>query len=235
VSAVAQPREVVTVYAAASLKDALDELLKAQGSTRAVYASSATLARQIENGAPADVFIAADHDWMDYLEGKRRLRPGSRVNWLSNRLVLIAPADSVVRLALAPKFALAPALGAGRLAIADPASVPAGKYGKAALESLGVWSAVAHKLAPSENVRAALLLVVRGETPLGIVYASDAQVEPKVRVVGEFPPNTHPPIVYPAALLAASRAPRAQAVLDALRAHSAMAVWRRHGFVVTPG
>lgn len=231
----AQPRAGVTVYAAASLKDALDILLKAQSSrsgVKAVYAGSATLARQIEHGAPADLFIAADLDWMDYLERKKRLRPGSRVNLLTNRLVLIAPASHASTLAIKPGFPLASALGTGRLAMADPASVPAGKYGKAALQSLGVWPEVVKKIAPAENVRTAMLLVARGETPFGIVYASDAMAEPKVKVLGEFPAATHPPIVYPAALIAARHSSEAVAILAFLRSAEARAIWRKHGFGV---
>jgi molybdate transport system substrate-binding protein len=154
------------------------------------------------------------------------------VNLLSNRLVLVAPGDSKVALTIAPKFPLAAALGDNRLAIADPGSVPAGKYGKAALEALGVWRSVAPKLAPGENVRAALALVARGEAPFGIVYRTDALAERKVRVVGEFPANLHPPIVYPAALLADSRSKSAERLLRFLRSVEARAVWRKFGFVV---
>ncbi len=233
----AQTRTSVNIYAAVSLKDALDALLgtpeaQARGAAKGVYAASSTLARQIERGAPADLYIAADAEWMDYLAQRNLLRAGTRVNLLNNRLVLIAPAHARATLAIAPNFALAAALGNGRLAIADPDSVPAGRYGKAALQALGVWHAVSHKLAPTENVRAALLLVARGEAPLGIVYATDAVAEPRVRVQGEFPRNSHAPIVYPAAILASSKAREAQALLDYLRGASARAVWRKYGFAI---
>ena len=228
----AQPRERITLYAAASLKDAMDALLKGRENVNAIYAGSSTLARQIENGAPADIFVSADLDWMDYLEKKNLLRAGTRFNLLGNRLVLIAPANEKTALAIAPRFQLAAALGSGRLAIADPDSVPAGRYGKAALQALGVWDSVAKRIAPSDNVRAALLLVARGETPLGVVYASDAAVDARVKVVGQFPADSHPPIVYPAALVSASRANGAAALLAHLRSSDAAVLWRRHGFGV---
>jgi molybdate transport system substrate-binding protein len=233
----AQEAADVTVYAAASLKESLDELTRqfarqAGGKVRVSYAASSTLARQIEKGAPADLFISADLEWMDYLQQRKLLRAGTRVNLLSNRLVLIAPADSKVKLAIAPQFSLAAALGKDRLAMADPASVPAGKYGKAALQALGVWDAVASRLAPGENVRAAMVLVARGEAPFGIVYSTDAIAERKVRLIGEFPAHLHPPIVYPAAMLADSRSKSAEALLRFLRSAEARAVWKKLGFVV---
>ena len=223
------------------MKDALDALIRLHGrssnhaqvaTAKAVYAASSTLARQIERGAPADIFIAADVQWMDYLVQRKLIHAASRINLLSNRLVLIAPATRPSRLLITPGFALAQALGDGRLAMADPASVPAGKYGKAALRALGVWDALERKVAPAENVRAALMLVARGETPFGVVYASDAFAEPRVRVQGTFPANTHAPIVYPAALVMASHNARAQAWLDVLRSREARTVWRQYGFGV---
>ncbi|MGQ0749337.1 MAG: molybdate ABC transporter substrate-binding protein [Betaproteobacteria bacterium] len=228
----------VTVYAAASLKEALDDLARrfekaTRSKVRVAYAGSPMLARQIEKGAPGDIFISADTDWMDYLDHRKAIRAGARVDLLSNRLVLIAPADSTQSLAIAPGFPLAKALEDGRLAMADPDSVPAGKYGKAALEALGVWKEVAGKVARAENVRAALALVARGETPLGIVYTTDAAAEKRVRVVGEFSPKLHPPIVYPAAVLASSRSKAAVSFLDFLRSPSAGEVWKRYGF--SPG
>jgi molybdate transport system substrate-binding protein len=233
--AVAQERTAVTVYAAISLKDALDELAKRfetdTGSKVTVsYAGSPMLARQIEKGAPADVFISADMDWMDYLESRNAIRAGSRVNLLSNRLALVAPGDSTIALAIGPNFPLAIALGKGRLAMADPDSVPAGKYGRAALEKLGIWREVAPKVARAENVRAALALVARAEAPLGIVYSTDALAERKVRIVGEFSPSLHPPIVYPAAILTESRSQGAETLLRFLQSAPARAVWQRHGF-----
>ena len=233
----AQSRAEVTVYAAASMKEGLDNLVRhfenqGGGKVRVSYAASSTLARQIEKGAPADVFISADLEWMDYLAQRKFIRAASRANLLSNRLVLIAPVDSKAVLAIAPKFPLAQALGDSRLAIADPASVPAGKYARSALEALGVWHEVAPKAARAENVRAALALVARGEAPFGIVYSTDAIAERKVRVVGEFPANLHPPIVYPAALLADSRSKAAEALLRFLRSAAAREVWQKFGFIV---
>jgi molybdate transport system substrate-binding protein len=231
----AQQSATVTVYAAASVKEALDELAsrfqKHSGSKVIVsYAGSPLLARQIEKGAPADLFISADTDWMDYLERRKALRPGTRVDLLSNRIVLIAPADSKVALKIERNFKLAEALGASRMAMADPDSVPAGKYGEAALQSLGVWSKVASRVARAENVRAALALVARGESALGVVYATDAAAEKRVRIVGEFSPQLHPPIVYPAAVLAASGSSSAQPFLDYLKTGAAHEVWQRYGF-----
>ncbi len=236
-AAIAQTRPVVTVYAAASLKEGLDDLalqFAKQGgaAVRVSYAASSALARQIENGAPSDVFISADIEWMDYLDKRKLIQSASRVNLLSNRLVLIAPADSKSPIVIASNFPLAKALGGGRLAMADPGSVPAGKYAKAALESLGVWHQLAPRLAPAENVRAALALVARGEVPFGIVYSSDALAEPKVRVAGLFPLNIYPPIVYPAALVAQSRSKAATSLLLFLRSSEAHSVWRKYGFVV---
>lgn len=236
-AALAQNRTQVMVYAAASMKEALDELAKhfeAQGGGRVVvsYAASSALARQVEKGAPADLFVSADLDWMDYLAARKLIRAESRVDLAANRLVLIAPVASKAALVIGPQFPLAAALGEGRLALADPASVPAGKYGKAALEALGVWDSVSARTARAENVRAALALVARGEAPLGIVYATDAIAERKVRVVGEFAANLHPPIVYPAAIIANSKSAAAAPLLRFLRSTQARAVWRRHGFTV---
>lgn len=228
------------VFAAASLKNALDEanaLYRQQSGQRAVaaYAASSALARQIEAGAPADVFVSADLDWMDHLEQRRLVREGSRANLLGNRLVLVAPARSATQLRIAPGFALAAALGPdGRLAMADTNAVPAGKYGKAALEKLGVWASVAGRVAPAESVRAALLLVSRGETPLGIVYQTDAAVDPNVRIVDGFPADSHPPIVYPIAILARSTHPGAARYVDVLRSPAARPAFEKQGFTILP-
>jgi len=222
------------VFAAASLKDALDAIARDYQPTAKVvvsYAASPTLAKQIENAAPADLFISADLDWMDYLQARKLINARSRVNLLRNRLILIAPADSKVTLEIKPGFALAAALGNSRLAMANPAAVPAGKYGKAALESLGVWQSVAAKVAPADNVRAALTLVSRGEAPFGIVYRTDAIADKKVKIVGEFPAGSYPPIIYPAAVVVASRnAQKAQALLDYLGSAHARALFARYGF-----
>jgi molybdate transport system substrate-binding protein len=234
VIAVPARAETVTVFAAASLKDALDENVKtfqAQSTERIVvsYAASSALAKQIEAGAPADVFISADLEWMDYLEKRGLIRADTRRNLLRNRLVLIAPADSKVSVDIARGFPLAALLGNGRLAMANPDAVPAGKYGKAALEALGVWNDVKSKVASTENVRAALVLVSRGEAPLGIVYRTDAAADPKVRVAGVFPESTHPPIIYPAALTASAKAAAAPFVNWLYRVE-ARAIFKKHGF-----
>lgn len=225
----------VTAFAAASLKEAMDELARrfevATGNKVIVsYGASNALARQIEAGAPADIFISADRDWMDYLDGKRLVAPNSRFDLLRNALVLVAPASSSATLAIGPNFGLAAALGKEKLAMANPDSVPAGKYGRSALEKLGVWMSVERQVARAENVRAALALVSRGEAPFGIVYRTDAMADKGVRVVDVFPPDSYPPIVYPAASLAGSQSTAAKPLLDYLRAAAARPVWEKHGF-----
>ena len=226
----------VTVFAAASLSDALQEIGKAYqqktGHTVAFsFAASSALARQIEASPGADVFISADSDWMDYLDKKGLVVHATRKDILGNSLVLVTPAASKTPLKIAPHFALAAALGGGRLSIADPASTPAGKYGKAALTALGVWDSVSGHLAPAENVRVALSYVARGETPFGIVYTTDAMAEPRVRIVGTFPQNTHAPIVYPAALTK-DAGPLAKEFLDYLEGPQARAVFQKDGFAI---
>lgn len=228
------------VFAAASLKTALDEINAGQGAVPPVnvkisYAASSALARQAESGAPADIFLSADLDWMDYLEQRRLVKPGTRSTLLGNRIVLIAPANSKASVKIAPGFDLAGLLGRdGRLAMADVNAVPAGKYGKAALEALHVWPDAAGRIAQAENVRAALLLVARGEAPAGIVYATDAAVEKNVRVLDAFPAGTHPPILYPAAVLAESKHPQAASWLASLRSPAAKAVFEKNGFNLVP-
>jgi molybdate transport system substrate-binding protein len=227
----------ITVFAAASLKNALDAIAadwrKKTGNPVTIsYAASPTLAKQIESGAPADLFISADLDWMDYLQKRNLIDPKTRRDLLGNKLVLIAPKNSPVRATtIAPGFPLAAWLGGGRLAMADPNTVPAGKYGKAALTKLGVWQEVAGRVAAAENVRAALLLVARGEAPLGIVYRTDAAVEPSVRVVAAFPADTHPPITYPMALTASARA-GASDFAAYLRGETAAKQFEAQGFTV---
>ncbi len=223
------------VLAAASLQEALGAVADAwvkQKHVRPVisFAGSSALARQIEAGAPADLFISADEEWMDYLEKRSLLAPGTRKVIAGNRLVLIAPSDSKVTLKIAKGFPLARALGSGRLAMADPAGVPAGRYGRAALEALGVWAAVEPRVVRSENVRAALALVERGEAPFGIVYATDAAASRKVRVVGVFPASSHASIRYPAARLKTAKADEASAFLAFLTSREAKAIFARHGF-----
>lgn len=226
--------ESLLVFAAASLTEALDEVNRAFSAqthlaVKASYAASSVLAKQIDAGARADVFFSADREWMDYLEQRGRLRSGTRRDVLGNTLVLIAPADGRVELKIVPGFALLAALGNGRLAMADPDSVPAGLYGKAALSKLGVWAGVAPRLARAENVRAALAYVARGETPLGIVYGTDAAAQTRVRVLDVFPADTHPLIVYPAALTAGAR-PAAPQYLAFLGGEAARTIFARYGF-----
>jgi molybdate transport system substrate-binding protein len=230
----AQGNDVV-VFAAASLKNALDAVAaawqKETGSKVTIsYGASPALAKQIEQDAPAHIFIAADLDWMDYVASKKLIRLESRANLLGNRIVLIVPRDKRQTLEIKPGFDLAKILGDGRLAIANVQSVPAGKYGKAALEKLGVWSSVAGKLAQTENVRAALLLVSRGEAAAGIVYQTDAASDAGVTIAGTFPEDTHPAIVYPIALTAKATAPAAAAFLAYVRGQMAKAVYDAEGF-----
>jgi molybdate transport system substrate-binding protein len=229
--------EDLLVFAAASLKDALDAAIAEYQATggvpvKAAYASSSTLARQIEYGAPADIFISANAQWMDYLEEHDLVQSGSRAELLGNRLVLVAPRDADIRLEIAPGFDLLGALDGGRLAMGDPDHVPAGTYGRAALESLGVWQGVAAQVARADNVRAALALVARGEAPLGVVYRSDAAADATVRVVDDFPPDSHPPIIYPLAIMAESKHPAAPELVEFLKSGSAAASFERFGFAV---
>ncbi len=233
--ACAADRPAITVFAAASLTDALQEVsgdFTAAESipVRLSFAASSALARQIESGAPADVFFSADLEWMDELEARGLIRADSRRDALGNRLVLVAPADSGIELRIAPGFALAAALGTGRLATGDPDAVPVGRYARAALEHLGAWPGVANRLVRADNVRAALTLVDRGEAPLGIVYATDARIDPRVRVVDVFPADSHPPIRYPIALTTAAR-PDAARFMAFLASPAADAAFKRHGFV----
>ena len=220
------------VFAAASLRNALDEVVQAYPGERPVvaYAGSSTHARQIEGGAPAGVFISADRDWMSYLHDRGFLIPGTRQDLLGNRLVLVArPGSALLLLVIRPGMPLAPALGDGRLALAHPEHVPAGKYARSALERLGVWHQVKPRIASAENVRAALALVARGEAPLGIVYQSDVNAEPKVRIVGRFDPALHPPIVYPMALVRGADR-RAVDFAEFLRSEQAQRIFENHGF-----
>jgi len=237
--ALAQQRDTapLTVFAAASLKESMDAAARAYEMATGVpvrvsYAASSALARQIEQDAPADVFFSADLEWMDYLQQRGKVDAAQRRNLLGNRLVLIAPARSSARVDLSQPRTLLAALGDGRLAVGQTASVPAGKYARASLESLGVWEPLRGKLAESESVRAALMLVARGETPLGIVYLSDAQAEPAVRVVATFADDSHPPIVYPVAPLRGDRNAQAAAFVRWLESAPAQALFRERGFSV---
>jgi molybdate transport system substrate-binding protein len=227
----------VLVFAAASLKNALDDVAaqwQRDTGKKAVisYAASNTLIKQIEQGAPADIFISADLDWMDYGQQKGLIKPDTRANLLGNRIVLVAPKDSTISVTIAPGFDLAALLKGGRLAMGNVDAVPAGKYGKAALEKLGAWDGVKDKVAPAESVRAALVLVSRGEAPLGIVYQTDAASDPSVKIVGTFPENSHPPIIYPIAMTKDSSKPEAQAFLAYIRSPAARPAFERQGFTV---
>lgn len=233
----AAAEETVTVFAAASLKNALDEINAAcaadVGEKATIsYAASSALAKQIEQGAPADIFISADLAWMTYLSDKGLTRKETEVKLLGNRIVLVAPADSPAATEIKPGFDLAGLIGDGKLAMANVESVPAGKYGKAALEKLGVWTSVEGDIAQAENVRAALALVSTGEAPLGIVYQTDATADPKVKIIATFPEDSHPPIVYPAAQTAASKDDDAPAFLKCLQTAKAKDLFQKQGFTV---
>lgn len=232
----------ILLFAAASLKNALDEIATAWGRDsgkpppKISYAASSALAKQIEQGAPADIFLSADLDWMGYVAARNLIQPETRVNLLGNRIVLIAPRDSSAAVDLEAGVDLAKvltnALWGGRLAMANVDAVPAGKYGKAALEKLGAWNDVKGSVAQAENARAALLLVARGEAPLGIVYSTDAAAEPNVRIVATFPEDSHPPVIYPVARIRGSRSADAKPFLDHLRSAKARMVFEKQGFSV---
>jgi molybdate transport system substrate-binding protein len=227
----------VLVFAAASLKNALDDAVagyqqKGGAKVNVSYAASSALAKQIESGAPADIFISADLDWMNDVQQHGAIQAATRANLLGNVLVLVAPADSSVKLEIKPGFPLAAALGDNHLAMADPDAVPAGKYGKAALQKLGVWDTVESKVARAEDVRAALLFVSRKEAPLGIVYQTDATADKGVKIVAAFPADTYPPIIYPIALTASSKNAYAVKFLAFLRSDGAKPYFEKQGFAV---
>jgi len=232
--ALADERDL-TVFAAASMKNALDEIdaafvQKTGIKVVASYAASSALAKQIEQGAPADIFLSADTGWMDYAEARQSIKQATRTNLLGNSIVLIAPKPSKVdKVTIGPGFDLAGLAGDGKIATGDVNAVPVGKYAKAALEELGAWQAAAPKFAMAESVRAALTLVARGEAPLGIVYATDAKVEPSVKVIGTFPADSHPPIIYPVAATSAAK-PAAADYLAFLQSWQAKAIFERYGF-----
>ena len=232
--ALAQDKSLV-VFAAASLKNALDDIdaaftAKAGIKIVASYAASSALAKQIEQGAPADIFVSADTDWMDYAASRKTINEPTRVNLLGNSMVLIAPKDSTIdNVAIVPGFDLARLAGDGKIATGDVKSVPVGKYAKAALEKLGAWPAAAPKFAMAESVRAALTLVARGEAALGIVYATDAKAEPGVKIVGTFPADSHPAIIYPVAATVTAKAEAAD-YLAFLRSSAAKTILERYGF-----
>lgn len=233
----AKADDKIIVFAAASLKGPLDDAAAAfkaakGGDVAISYAGSSALAKQIEEDAPADLFISADLDWMDHVEKANMVKEGTRSNWLGNTLVLIGPADSNATLKIVDGFDLAGAIGDGKLAMADVKAVPAGKYGKSSLEKLGVWPSIEPKVAQTENVRAALALVASGEAPFGIVYQTDANAEPKVQVIDTFPEDSHKPIIYPIAQLTNSKAPLAADFLTYLKSPDATALFEKAGFKI---
>lgn len=235
-SAAPAGQEAPVVLAASSLQESLTEIadaFAAGGKERPVlsFAATSSLARQVESGAPADIVLAADGEWMDVLDEKNLLAVGERMDLLTNSLVLVAPLEADARGTEALAEALA---GPGRIAMADPQAVPAGRYGRAALEHLGLWNSVEPRIVPAENVRAALAFVERGEVAAAIVYATDASASKRVKITYSFPPESHPPIVYPAALLAASDAGAAKEFLGFLRSEEAQAIFRRRGFGTAP-
>ena len=227
----------VLVFAAASLKNALDDadaayLKQTKTKITASYAASGPLAKQIENGAPADIFISADLNWMKYVSDKHLIQEQSQVNLLGNKLVLVAAKDSTLKVDITPGFDLAGLIGNSRLSIGDPKSVPAGTYAQAALTKLGVWDKVQGKLAPAADVRGALALVSKGESPLGIVYQTDVNSDPGVKTIAEFPQDSYPPIIYPVALLASSKNPDAVKFLNWLTSKPAAVYFEKQGFTV---
>jgi molybdate transport system substrate-binding protein len=232
----AAAQDSLTVFAAASMRNALDDADAAFSQATGVkvvasYAATSALAKQIEQGAPADVFVSADLKWMDYAIAHRLVQPETRVNLLGNRLVLIAPkASKLDHVAIGRDFDIAKLAGSGRIAVADVKAVPAGRYAREALISLGAFAAAEAKLAQAENVRAALAYVARGETPLGIVYATDAHVEPGVKIVGVFPESSHPPITYPVAATSASKSAQVARYLHFLQTPAAKAIFEKYGF-----
>lgn len=227
--------KTITVFAAASMKNALDEVDAAYTTKTGVkiiasYAASSVLAKQIEQGAPADVFVSADTDWMDYAISRKTINEPTRVNLLGNSMVLIAPKDSEINnVTISQGFDLAKLAGDGRIATGDVKSVPAGKYAKAALEKLGAWTAAEPKFAMAESVRAALTLVARGEANLGIVYSTDAKVEPGVKIVGTFPVDSHPAIIYPVAATMTAK-PETNDYLAFLKSSAAKTILEKYGF-----
>ncbi len=228
-------KPTIIVFAAASLTNVLQEVGDGFTKDSSIpvkfsFAASSTLARQIENGAPADVFFSADLEWMDYLQTRKLIQVATRHDVLGNHLVLVAPVTSKITLRIAPNFPLLAAVGNSRLAIGDPDGVPAGRYAHEALTKLGVWNAVADRLARADSVRSALVLVDRGEAPLGIVYQTDALIDKNVRVVDVFPDNTHLPITYPIALANGAKADAAE-FLSYVQSPAADIIFKRYGFI----
>jgi molybdate transport system substrate-binding protein len=237
-SAQTTKNRAVTVFAAASTTDAVTEICelfmeKKLGTATFSFGSSSTLAKQIENLAPADIFISANIEWMDYLDEKQLIDSSSRIDLLGNKIVLIAPADSTIQqIDLDEHVDLTGLLGDSRLAMGDPNHVPAGIYAKQALEKIGIWKNVENVIAPSKDVREALVLVERGEAPLGVVYSTDASLTNKVKIVGEFPIDSHPPIVYPVAIVSGRKIPEVESLFQFLKGPEAKAIFEKHGFLV---
>jgi molybdate transport system substrate-binding protein len=237
-SAQTAKNRVVTVFAAASTTDAVTEICelfmeKKLGTATFSFGSSSTLAKQIENLAPADIFISANIEWMDYLDEKELIDSSSRIDLLGNKIVLIAPADSTIQqIDMAEHVDLVGLLGDGRFAMGDPNHVPAGIYAKQALENLDIWKSVENAIAPSKTVREALMLVERGEAPLGVVYSTDAAITNKVRIVGELPIDSHTPIVYPVAIVSERKTPDVETLFQFLKGPEAKAIFEKHGFLV---
>lgn len=230
--------DTVTVFAAASTTNAMSDIGKRyveqqKGRVRFSFAASSTLAKQIDNGAPADIYVSANVKWMEYLMSQKMILPNSRVNLLGNRIVLIVPSQSALKhINIKPDFPLAGYLDDGRLAMGDPEHVPAGMYGKEALKRLKVWRQVKNKVAGMKDVRAALMMVERGEVPLGLVYSTDAAISSKVRIVGVFPPETHSPIIYPVAIVANHERPSVERFMAFLKSAAARTVFEKYGFRV---
>ena len=237
-SAQATENRVVTVFAAASTTDAVTEICelfmeKKLGMGTFSFGSSSTLAKQIENLAPADIFISANIEWMDYLDEKQLIDSSSRIDLLGNKIVLIVPADSTIQqIDMDEQVDLAGLLGKSRLAMGDPNHVPAGIYAKQALENLNIWKSVENVIAPSKTVREALVLVERGEAPLGVVYSTDVSITNKVKIVGELPIDSHPPIVYPMAIVSGRKTPEVKSLFQFLKGPEAKAIFEKYGFLV---
>jgi molybdate transport system substrate-binding protein len=232
------PAKEIVVFAAASLTDVLGEIdgaftRKSGTGVKTSFAASSVVARQIEAGTRADVFFSADLEWMDYLQQRNLVRPETRHDVVGNRLVLIAPMDSTVKVRIAPGFDLGAALGSGRLATGDPDSVPVGRYARAALTKLGAWDKIEPRLVRAENVRAALAFVARGEAVLGIVYATDARAEKNVRIVDVFPEDSHPPIRYPIAATSTA-GPEAARFVEFVRSRESRKIFEKYGFQPLP-
>ncbi|WP_051958072.1 molybdate ABC transporter substrate-binding protein [Desulfobacter vibrioformis] len=229
--------ESIRIFAAASTTNAVGDIINAYTAEtgKAVvpsFASSSTLAKQIDQGAPADMYLSANPKWMDFIEGKDLVEPGTRTNLLGNRITLIQPLSGELDIEISKDMDLAGILGDDKLAMGDPDHVPAGIYGRKALESLGLWESVSPKVARAKDVRAALALVERAEAPLGIVYATDAAISKKIKVVAVFPEHTHPPIIYPACIIKGKANDDAKAFFEFLKSPKAAEIFKTYGFSI---